>query len=111
MVCRMVSARTCGVDCCIVGLLSLFWLRWQVRRLKAVIEKLEREFEKTQQKVGLKMKLLDADKDGVIHIDEVLRAVNLIAGENSEEVIKQVRKRHFLRSARSFGRKKKASTR
>mmetsp|Transcript_11745 Transcript_11745/g.35796 ORF Transcript_11745/g.35796 Transcript_11745/m.35796 type:complete len:670 (-) Transcript_11745:1796-3805(-) len=65
----------------------------QVRRLKSGIDKLEKVFEDTQQKVGLKMKLLDADKDGVIHIDEVLNAVNMIAGENSEEVIKQVLER------------------
>mmetsp|Transcript_14312 Transcript_14312/g.57819 ORF Transcript_14312/g.57819 Transcript_14312/m.57819 type:complete len:89 (-) Transcript_14312:2656-2922(-) len=55
------------------------------------MSKLEREFEKTQNKVGLKMKLLDTDKDGVIHIDEVLQAATLIAGANNEDVIKQVR--------------------
>eukprot|EP00188_Purpureofilum_apyrenoidigerum_P005511 Plantae.Rhodophyta-Purpureofilum_apyrenoidigerum.ctg7252.p1 GENE.Plantae.Rhodophyta-Purpureofilum_apyrenoidigerum.ctg7252~~Plantae.Rhodophyta-Purpureofilum_apyrenoidigerum.ctg7252.p1 ORF type:complete len:672 (-),score=189.47 Plantae.Rhodophyta-Purpureofilum_apyrenoidigerum.ctg7252:2016-4031(-) len=65
----------------------------QVRRLKSGIDKLEKVFEDTQQKVGLKMKLLDADKDGVIHIDEVLHAVNMIAGESSEEVVKQVLER------------------
>mmetsp|Transcript_14310 Transcript_14310/g.57794 ORF Transcript_14310/g.57794 Transcript_14310/m.57794 type:complete len:393 (-) Transcript_14310:2571-3749(-) len=65
----------------------------QVRRLKATMSKLEREFEKTQNKVGLKMKLLDTDKDGVIHIDEVLQAATLIAGANNEDVIKQVLER------------------
>mmetsp|Transcript_14317 Transcript_14317/g.57868 ORF Transcript_14317/g.57868 Transcript_14317/m.57868 type:complete len:88 (-) Transcript_14317:2571-2834(-) len=57
------------------------------------MSKLEREFEKTQNKVGLKMKLLDTDKDGVIHIDEVLQAATLIAGANNEDVIKQVLER------------------
>uniref|UniRef100_A0A7S1TCZ3 Mitochondrial proton/calcium exchanger protein n=1 Tax=Compsopogon caeruleus TaxID=31354 RepID=A0A7S1TCZ3_9RHOD len=62
----------------------------QVKRLSNMIQKLEREIERVDRKVGLKLKLLDADNDGIIDCNEIGPAVQVIAGDQNEKLINEV---------------------
>lgn len=50
----------------------------EMRRFKSLVRTLEREVEKVDAKVGLRMKLLDHDNDGVMSLDECRNAMMLI---------------------------------
>jgi LETM1 and EF-hand domain-containing protein 1 len=45
----------------------------EVKRLKAFIAKLEKQLESADEKLGIKLKLLDLDNDGVMDVSEVCR--------------------------------------
>lgn len=59
----------------------------EMRRLKSLVSKLEREIERVDAKVGLRMKLLDKDNDGVMSMEECKNAMTLIAGERDDEIV------------------------
>lgn len=59
------------------------------RRLKGVISRLEREIERVDTKVGLRMKLLDKDNDGLMSLEECKGVMNLIAGERDDNVVQE----------------------
>lgn len=64
-----------------------------MRRFKSLVSKLEREIERVDTKVGLRMKLLDQDNDGLMSLDECKNAMKVIAGERKEEVVEETLKR------------------
>lgn len=64
-----------------------------LRRFRSMVSKLEREVEKVDAKVGLRMKLLDKDNDGLMSLDECTKAMALIAGDRDDEVVAETLKR------------------
>lgn len=65
----------------------------EMRRLKALVSKLEREIERVDTKVGLRMKLLDQDNDGVMSLEECKQAMSVIAGDPDDDVIEKTLQR------------------
>ncbi|CAN8075084.1 unnamed protein product [Agarophyton chilense] len=63
------------------------------RRLKSVISRLEREIERVDTKVGLRMKVLDKDNDGLMSLAECKGVVKIIAGERDDDVVEETLKR------------------
>jgi len=53
----------------------------QLNKLNKMIVKLEKEIETVDVKVGIKLKLLDVDNDGMVRMDEIKEAVSLLASE------------------------------
>lgn len=64
-----------------------------LRRFKSMVSKLEREIERVDAKVGLRMKLLDKDNDGLMSLDECKQAMTVIAGDPDDEVMAATLKR------------------
>lgn len=64
-----------------------------LRRFRSMVSKLEREVEKVDAKVGLRMKLLDKDNDGLMSLDECTNAMAVIAGDRDDEVVAETLKR------------------
>lgn len=58
----------------------------EMRRFKKIVRGIERDVDRVDAKVGLRMKLLDKDNDGVMSLDEVRQAMTLLlhggGGEN-----------------------------
>eukprot|EP00178_Gracilaria_changii_P000237 TRINITY_DN1023_c0_g1_i9.p1 TRINITY_DN1023_c0_g1~~TRINITY_DN1023_c0_g1_i9.p1 ORF type:complete len:785 (+),score=160.70 TRINITY_DN1023_c0_g1_i9:5456-7810(+) len=63
------------------------------RRLKSVVSRLEREIERVDTKVGLRMKLLDKDNDGLMSLNECKGVVKLIAGARDDDVVEETLRR------------------
>lgn len=59
------------------------------RRLKGLVSRLEREIERVDTKVGLRMKLLDKDNDGLMSLNECKDVMKLIAGERDDELVEE----------------------
>lgn len=64
-----------------------------LRRFKSLVSKLEREVEKVDARVGLRMKLLDQDNDGLMSLDECKNVMTVIAGDRDDSVVTDVLKR------------------
>lgn len=64
-----------------------------MRRFKSLVAKLEREVERVDRKVGLKMKLLDKDNDGVMSLGECKEAMTMIVGERDDEAVSETFRR------------------
>lgn len=64
-----------------------------MRRFKSLVAKLEREVERVDRKVGLKMKLLDKDNDGVMSLGECREAMTMIVGERDDEAVSETFRR------------------
>ena len=58
-----------------------------LRRFKSLVKKLEREVERVDAVVGLRMKLLDKDNDGVMSLDEVKNIMGVIAGNPDDDLV------------------------
>lgn len=58
-----------------------------MRRFKNMVSKLEREIERVDTKIGLRMKLLDKDNDGVMSLGECKSAMTVIAGKKEDDII------------------------
>lgn len=58
-----------------------------LRRFKSLVSRLEREVERVDAKVGLRMKLLDQDNDGLMSLKEFKDAMSLIVSDSDESVI------------------------
>lgn len=64
-----------------------------MRRFKKMVTKLGREIERVDAKVGLRMKMLDKDNDGVMSLEELRHAMTVIAGERDEDVVAEMLQR------------------
>lgn len=64
-----------------------------LRRFKSLVSKLEREVERVDARVGLRMKLLDQDNDGLMSLDECKNVMTVIAGDRDDSVVTDVLKR------------------
>lgn len=64
-----------------------------MRRFKNMVSKLEREIERVDTKIGLRMKLLDKDDDGVMSLEECKNAMTLISGEKDDDMIEKMLQR------------------
>lgn len=58
-----------------------------MRRFKNMVSKLGREIERVDTKIGLRMKLLDKDNDGVMSLEECKSAMTVIAGKKEDDII------------------------
>lgn len=65
----------------------------EMRRFKTLVTKLEREIERVDTKVGLRMKLLDQDNDGVMSLEECKQAMSVIADDCDDDVIEKTLQR------------------
>ncbi|KAI0562984.1 calcium-binding EF hand family protein isoform 1 [Gracilaria domingensis] len=63
------------------------------RRLKRLVSRLEREIERVDTKVGLRMKLLDKDNDGLMSLEECKGVVKIISGERDDDVVEETLQR------------------
>ncbi|GJQ10758.1 hypothetical protein GpartN1_g2549.t1 [Galdieria partita] len=61
----------------------------EVKRLKTFISKLEKQLESADEKLGIKLKLLDLDNDGVMDISEVKEACRHLATNFPEDIIEE----------------------
>lgn len=61
----------------------------EVKRLKAFIAKLEKQLESADEKLGIKLKLLDLDNDGVMDVSEVREACRHLATNFPEEIVEE----------------------
>lgn len=64
-----------------------------IRRFKKLVSRLEKEIERVDAKVGLRMKLLDQDNDGLMSLEECQNVMKLIASDTDEEVVATTLKR------------------
>lgn len=64
-----------------------------LRRFKSLVSKLEREVERVDAKVGLRMKLLDQDNDGLMSLDECKNVMRVIVGDRDDDIVTDVLKR------------------
>lgn len=64
-----------------------------LRRFKRIVTKLEREVEKVDAVVGLRMKLLDQDNDGLMSFEECKNIMNVIAGNQDDELVTETLRR------------------
>lgn len=64
-----------------------------MRRFKTIVSKLEKEIERVDTRVGLKMKLLDQDNDGLMSLEECKNAMKVIGGEADDEVVAETLER------------------
>lgn len=64
-----------------------------LKRFKSMVSKLEKEIERVDAKVGLRMKLLDKDNDGLMSLEECENAMTVIAGDRDDEVVSATLKR------------------
>lgn len=64
-----------------------------MRRFKNSVSKLEREIERVDTKVGLRMKLLDQDNDGVMSLEECRSAMTLVVGERDDHAVAEILQR------------------
>lgn len=64
-----------------------------LKRFRRMVTKLEREVERVDAKVGLRMKLLDKDNDGLMSLEECTNAMAVIAGDRDDEVVAETLKR------------------
>lgn len=58
-----------------------------LRRFKSIVSKLEKEIERVDNKVGLRMKLLDQDNDGLMSLEECANVMGMIAGERDDALV------------------------
>lgn len=65
----------------------------ELRRLRKLVKNLERDVARVDSKVGLKLKLLDADNDGVISLEEATEGLAVLAGDVDEEAIRETLRR------------------
>jgi len=65
----------------------------ELRRLRKLVKNLERDVQRVDSKVGLKLKLLDADNDGVISLEEATAGLAVLAGDVDEEAIRETLRR------------------
>lgn len=65
----------------------------EIRRFKSLVSKLEKEIERVDAKVGLRMKLLDKDNDGLMSLDECKNVMTVLAGERDDIVVTETLKR------------------
>lgn len=65
----------------------------ELRRLRKLVKNLERDVARVDSKVGLKLKLLDADNDGVISLEEATKGLAVLAGDVDEEAIRETLRR------------------
>ncbi|EME28093.1 calcium-binding EF hand family protein isoform 2 [Galdieria sulphuraria] len=61
----------------------------EVKRLKTFIAKLEKQLESADEKLGIKLKLLDLDNDGVMDISEVKEACRHLATNFPEDIVEE----------------------
>lgn len=73
-------------------------------RFKKLVQKLEREVEKVDNEVGMKMKLLDTDNDGVVSLEEASQVLNGLAGEKNERAVKECLRRLDTNQDGNFSR-------
>lgn len=64
-----------------------------MRRFKNLVAKLGREIERVDTKVGLRMKLLDKDNDGLMSLEECRSAMTLIVGERDDNAVAETLQR------------------
>lgn len=64
-----------------------------MRRLKSLVTRLEREIERVDTNVGLRMKLLDKDNDGLMSLDECKNVMTIISKEPDEELVAETLER------------------
>lgn len=64
-----------------------------LKRFRRMVSKLEREVERVDAKVGLRMKLLDKDNDGLMSLEECTNAMAVIAGGHDDEVVAETLRR------------------
>lgn len=64
-----------------------------LRRFKSLVKKLEREVEKVDAVVGLRMKLLDKDNDGLMSFEELKSIMGVIAGDRDDEQVAETLRR------------------
>lgn len=65
----------------------------EIRRFKSLVSKLESEVERVDAKVGLRMKLLDLDNDGVISLDECKNVMTVVAADRDDDIVRETLKR------------------
>lgn len=65
----------------------------ELRRLRKLVKNLEREVARVDSKVGLKLKLLDTDNDGVISLEEATAGLAVLAGDVDEAAIRETLRR------------------
>jgi len=65
----------------------------ELRRLRKLVKNLERDVQRVDSKVGLKLKLLDADNDGVISLEEATAGLAVLAGDVDEAAIRETLRR------------------
>ncbi|GAB0490557.1 hypothetical protein MMPV_001794 [Pyropia vietnamensis] len=65
----------------------------ELRRLRKLVKNLERDVARVDSKVGLKLKLLDTDNDGVISLEEATAGLAVLAGDVDEEAIRETLRR------------------
>lgn len=59
----------------------------ELRRLKKMVAKLEKQVERVDAKVGASMKLLDMDNDGVMSMEECMDAVKMLADDERDAAV------------------------
>ena len=64
-----------------------------LRRFKTLVRKLEREVEKVDAVVGLRMKLLDQDNDGLMSFEECKNIMGVIAGNPDDALVAETLRR------------------
>ncbi len=64
-----------------------------LKRFKSLVTKLEREVEKVDAVVGLRMKLLDQDNDGLMSFEECKNIMNVIAGNRDDALVSETLRR------------------
>lgn len=64
-----------------------------LKKFKRMVSKLEKEIERVDAKVGLRMKVLDKDNDGLMSLEECENAMAVIAGDRDDEVVTATLKR------------------
>lgn len=65
----------------------------ELKRFKTVVRKLEREVEKVDAVVGLRMKLLDQDNDGMMSFEECKNIMNVIVGSPDDKLVSETLRR------------------
>ena len=64
-----------------------------LRGFKSVVRKLEREVERVDAVVGLRMKLLDKDTDGLMTLEECKNVMSVIAGDRDDAIVSETLQR------------------
>lgn len=64
-----------------------------LRRFKSLVRKLEREVERVDAVVGLRMKLLDKDNDGLMSFEECKNIMGVIAGNPDDALVTETLRR------------------
>ena len=58
-----------------------------MRRFKSLVRKLEKDIERVDAQVGLRMKLLDKDNDGLMSLEECQGVMTMITGDRNDDLV------------------------